>query len=157
MVTALVETSIGVTLLVSPPFVAGLLLGASLDAPAALIVGRVAGVALLSLGGVCWLARDDGPSRAVHRLIAMMLAVQLHSRRGSRRRGREAGARRRSHVAGGGSARGTRRVVPRVHRGVGGKASHAPLGLSSYMIRLFLRILELNCWRASRSLTALRS
>ena len=73
MVTALVETSIGVTLLLSPPFVVGLLLGASLEAPAALIVGRVAGAALLSLGGVCWLARDDGPSRVVRRLIAMML------------------------------------------------------------------------------------
>jgi hypothetical protein len=73
IVTALVETSIGVTLLLSPPFVAGLLLGVSLDAPAALVVGRVAGTALLSLGGACWLARDDGPSRAVRGLIAMLL------------------------------------------------------------------------------------
>jgi len=73
IVTALVETSIGVTLLLSPPLVAGLLLGASLDAPAALIVGRVAGAALLSLGVGCWLARDDGPSRAERGLIAMML------------------------------------------------------------------------------------
>ena len=73
IVTAVVETSIGVTLLLSPPFVAGLLLGVSLDAPAALIVGRVAGAALLSLGGGCWLARDDGPSRAVRGLIAMLL------------------------------------------------------------------------------------
>ena len=73
IVTALVETSIGATLLLSPPLVAGLLLGVSLDAPAALIVGRVAGAALLSLGGGCWLARDDGPSRAVRGLIAMML------------------------------------------------------------------------------------
>ena len=64
IVTALVETSIGVTLLLSPPLVAGLLLGASLEAPAALIVGREAGAALLSLGGVCWLARDNGPSCA---------------------------------------------------------------------------------------------
>ena len=72
MVTALVERSIGVTLLFSPPFVAGLLLGASLEAPAALIVGRVTGAALLSLGGGCWLARDERPSRAVRRLIAMM-------------------------------------------------------------------------------------
>ena len=35
IVTALVETPIGVTLLLSPALVAGLLLGASLDAPAA--------------------------------------------------------------------------------------------------------------------------
>jgi len=72
-VTAVAEASIGVTLLLSPPFVARLLLGASLDAPAALIVSRVAGAALFSLGGGCWLARDEGPSRAVRGLIAMML------------------------------------------------------------------------------------
>jgi hypothetical protein len=73
IVTALVETSIGVMLLLSPPLVAGLLLGTSLEAPAALIVGRVAGAALLSLSGCCLLARDDGPSGAVRGLIAMML------------------------------------------------------------------------------------
>jgi hypothetical protein len=61
------------TLLLSPSLVAGLLLGASLDAPAGLIVGRVAGGALLSLGGACWLARDDEPSRARRGLIAAML------------------------------------------------------------------------------------
>ena len=73
MVTALAEAGVGLTLLLSPPFVAGLLLGASLDAPAALIVGRIAGAALLSLGGACWLARDDGPSRAGRGLVAAML------------------------------------------------------------------------------------
>jgi hypothetical protein len=73
IVTALVETPIGLMLVVSPPLVAGLLLGVSLDAPAALIVGRIAGAALLSLGGACWLARDDGPSRARRGVVAAML------------------------------------------------------------------------------------
>src|SRR6187431_2808077 len=73
IVTALVETPIGLMLLVSPPLVAGLLLGVSLDEPAAVIVGRIAGAALLSLGGACWLARDDGPSRARRGLVAAML------------------------------------------------------------------------------------
>ena len=72
-VAALAETAIGVTLLVSPSLVVGMLLGASLDATPALIVGRIAGAALLSLGGACWLARDDGPSRALRGLIAAML------------------------------------------------------------------------------------
>jgi voltage-gated potassium channel Kch len=72
-VTALVETPTGVMLLLSPPLVARLLLGAPLDAPAAVIVGRVAGAALLALGGGCWLARDDGSSLAVRGLIAMLL------------------------------------------------------------------------------------
>ena len=73
MVTALAEAGVGLTLLLSPPFVARLLLGVSLDAPAALIVGRIAGAALLSLGAACWLARDDGPSRARRGLVAAML------------------------------------------------------------------------------------
>ena len=73
IVTALVETPIGVMLLVSPPLVARLLLGASLDPPAASIVGRIAGAALLSLSAACWLARDDGPSRARRGLVGAML------------------------------------------------------------------------------------
>jgi len=73
IVTTVVETPIGVMLLLFPPLVARCLLGVSLDAPAALIVGRIAGAALLSLGGACWLARDEGPSRARRGLVAAML------------------------------------------------------------------------------------
>ena len=72
-VMALAEAGVGVTLLLSPPVVAGLLLGVSLDAPAALIVARIAGAALLSLGAACWLARDDGSSRARRGVITAML------------------------------------------------------------------------------------
>ena len=63
IVTTLVETPIGVMLLLSPSLVARFLLGVSLDAPAALIVGRIAGAALLSLGAACWLLID--PRRVV--------------------------------------------------------------------------------------------
>jgi len=73
IVVAIAESGVGLTLLLSPPLVAGLLLGASLDSPAALVVGRIAGAALLSLGGACWLARDDGPGRARRGLVAPML------------------------------------------------------------------------------------
>ena len=73
IVTASAETGVGLTMLVSPPLVARFLLGVTLDAPAALIVGRIAGAALLSLGGACWLARDDGRSRARRGLIAATL------------------------------------------------------------------------------------
>ena len=73
IVTALFETATGLALLLSPRLVAALLLGASLDAPAALVVGRVAGAALLSLGGACWLARNAGPNQAVRGLVAAML------------------------------------------------------------------------------------
>ena len=73
IVTALVETPVGLMLLLSPALVIALLLGASLDAPAALVVARMTGAALLSLGVACWLARDDGPSRAQRGLVAAML------------------------------------------------------------------------------------
>ena len=73
IVTAFVEAPIGLMLLVSPAVVVAFLLGVSLDAPAALIVGRIAGAALLSLGIACWLARDDGPGRGVRGLVVAML------------------------------------------------------------------------------------
>ena len=73
IVTALLETVTGLALLLSPPLIAAVLLDASLDAPAALVVGRMAGAALLSLGGACWLARNDGPNRALRGLVAAML------------------------------------------------------------------------------------
>ena len=71
--TAVVETTAGLALLLSPQLAAGLLLGASLEAPAATIVGRMAGAALLALGTACWLARDDGASRALRGLVAAVL------------------------------------------------------------------------------------
>ena len=73
IVTALVEMPISLLLLFSPALLVPLLLGASLDAPAALVVARLAGAALFSLSGACWLARDDGSSRARRALIAAML------------------------------------------------------------------------------------
>jgi hypothetical protein len=77
IVTALFETPTGLALLLSPRLVAALLLGASLEAPAALVVGRVAGAALLSLGGACWLARNAGPNQTVRGLVAALLLYNV--------------------------------------------------------------------------------
>lgn len=73
IVTAAVETATGLVLLALPSLVVSLLLGGSLDTPAALVVARVTGAALLALGVACWLARNDQQSRAATGLIAALL------------------------------------------------------------------------------------
>jgi hypothetical protein len=73
IVTAVAEAATGLMLLASPTSVVALLLGATLDAPAALVVARIAGAALLSLGCACWLVRNDGPTRVILGLVAAML------------------------------------------------------------------------------------
>jgi len=50
-----------------------LLLGASSDSPATLAVEFITGVALISLGVACWLARNDTESRAARGLVAALL------------------------------------------------------------------------------------
>src|ERR1700752_1021992 len=72
-VTAVAEGATGVALVALPSRLATLLLGSSLDAPAVLTLARVAGVALIALGVACWLARDDGESRAARGLVGAMV------------------------------------------------------------------------------------
>jgi hypothetical protein len=77
IVTAVLEAATGVALVLAPSVPLSLLLGASLDTPAGLAIGRVAGSALLSLGAACWLARHDGQSRAARGLIAAMFFYNI--------------------------------------------------------------------------------
>ena len=72
-VAAVIEAVTGIALLVSPATVANLLLGADL-AVAGIAVGRVAGIALLSLGLGCWLSRRDLNKTAT---LAAMLTYNL--------------------------------------------------------------------------------
>src|SRR5438552_15585886 len=58
---AVLEAVTGVTLMIAPSVVARLLLGGEVSG-AGLVVGRVAGFALLSLGLACWPSRDVGSS-----------------------------------------------------------------------------------------------
>jgi hypothetical protein len=55
--TAIIEIGVGIPLLVTPSLVAQLLLGTPLSSPAALLVARIAGAALLAIGVSCWLER----------------------------------------------------------------------------------------------------
>ncbi len=71
--TAACEAATGLALLLSPPMVVSLLLGATLDTPSGLVVARVAAAALLALGTACWLARNDLQSGAAKGLIAALL------------------------------------------------------------------------------------
>ena len=72
-VTAVLEFATGVSLLIAPSLTAQLLLGAGLGSPASVLLGRVAGAALLSIGLMCWLDRNrslSGPTGLVAGLTA---------------------------------------------------------------------------------------
>jgi hypothetical protein len=77
IVTALLEVATGMALLASPAVPVALLLGAALDTPGGLAVGRVAGAAVLSLGLACWWARHDGQGRSGRAVVAAMLAYNV--------------------------------------------------------------------------------
>ena len=71
--TAVLEVGTGLLLVALPSMLATVLLGSSLDAPVALTVARVAGVALLALGVGCWFARNDVQSRATRGVVGAMV------------------------------------------------------------------------------------
>jgi hypothetical protein len=58
MITAVLEAATGLTLLVMPTVGVSMLLGVTLDTPAGLVAGRIAGAALVSLAIACWQARN---------------------------------------------------------------------------------------------------
>jgi hypothetical protein len=56
--TTIIEAVAGLALLGIPSATVSLLLGSGLDTPAAVAIGRLAGVALCALGLACWLVRS---------------------------------------------------------------------------------------------------
>jgi hypothetical protein len=76
-ITAIIEAATGLGLIVAPSIVVRLLLGSPLDTSAAVMLGRVAGTALLALGVACWLARDDTQSRAARGLVVTILLYNV--------------------------------------------------------------------------------
>jgi hypothetical protein len=77
IVSAVIELGAGLALLCCPSAAVALLVGALLEAPAALTVARVCGAALFALGVACWLARDDTQSRAARGLVTAMLIYDV--------------------------------------------------------------------------------
>jgi hypothetical protein len=77
VITAAIEAGTGIGLLVVPSVLAQVLLGATVDAPVAVTIARVAGAALLSLGVACWLARDDGRALVIAMLFYNVAAVAI--------------------------------------------------------------------------------
>jgi hypothetical protein len=71
--TAMLEFGTGMLLVVIPSTLSSLLLGSPLDTPVGLTVARVGGVALLTIGTACWLARLEGHSRVARGLVGAMV------------------------------------------------------------------------------------
>ena len=76
IVTALVEVGTGVALVITPSRVVELLVGEGLSSPQSLVLGRVTGAALISIGVACWLA-SKGESSGHQGLVGGMLIYNL--------------------------------------------------------------------------------
>jgi hypothetical protein len=76
-ITAIIEAATGLGLLAAPAVIAQLLLGGTLDTPAALTVARVGGTALLALSVACWLSRENGRALVAAMLLYNVFVVGL--------------------------------------------------------------------------------
>jgi hypothetical protein len=81
LVSVVVEASTGLGLLVAPSALAQLLIGAPLEAPAAVTIAHACGTALLALALACWLARENGRAMVVTMLFynLAVAAVLAHA------------------------------------------------------------------------------
>jgi hypothetical protein len=72
-VTAVVEAATGVALVVAPSAMSDLLFGEGLSAPQALVVGRIPGVALVSVVLACWLTASEHGSGSQEMIAGMVV------------------------------------------------------------------------------------
>jgi hypothetical protein len=72
IVMALLEVGAGVALLIAPAVALSMAFNTSLDTPGGLVVGRVAGAALVSLSIACWQLRNHGGNAAINMIQAML-------------------------------------------------------------------------------------
>ena len=70
---AAVEILAGLALIAFPSVAVSLVMGQPLTEPVGIVIGRIAGVAVLALGITCWLARNESQSHAAISLIWALL------------------------------------------------------------------------------------
>ncbi len=75
IITAVFEAVTGLALLASPALAGVSLAGSPIESIAALIITRIAGAALLAIGLMCWLMRNEG--RAAQGVIVGLLIYNL--------------------------------------------------------------------------------
>jgi hypothetical protein len=73
LVSAAAEVGAGAALIVVPSVIVGLLIGGTLDSPAALAVARIAGAALVVLGLICWFASRHPQSPTAMGVVTALL------------------------------------------------------------------------------------
>lgn len=76
VVTAIAELGAGLALLIAPSLTVRLLLGAGLESPESVLLGKIAGSALLAIGLSCWLGRHQ-PGGLVAGLLLYNAALVL--------------------------------------------------------------------------------
>ena len=77
LVTAILEAATGLSLLSIPSIPLSLLLGINQTVPEALLISRLAGAALLSIGIICYFAGNDQHSPAQHGVLIGILFYNL--------------------------------------------------------------------------------
>jgi hypothetical protein len=73
LATAFAEAAVGLGLLVLPGIMLAILLGVERASVDAILVGRIAGAALLAIGIACWMARTDAQTPAQLGLLTGIL------------------------------------------------------------------------------------
>ena len=76
VVTAVAELGAGLVMLIAPSATVRLLLGAGLESPESVLLGKIAGSALLAIGLSCWLGRN-APGGLVAGLLLYNAALVL--------------------------------------------------------------------------------
>jgi hypothetical protein len=75
--SAIIELGAGLGLLCFPVLVVNLLTGESIGPPATLVIVRLGGAGLLSLGVACWTTQLDKELRAARTVVTAMLAYNI--------------------------------------------------------------------------------